>query len=76
LLKALSVLARFKGLRGGMFDVFGYSHERRMERRLIGEFEALLDEIAARLTVTKLPIAVALAELLKRIEQFLRSSGK
>ncbi len=70
MLKALGVLAKFKGLRGGMLDVFGYSHERRMERRLITEFEALLDEIVARLTATKLPTAVGLAELPLSIRGF------
>ncbi|MCZ8098276.1 MAG: indolepyruvate ferredoxin oxidoreductase family protein [Burkholderiales bacterium] len=70
MMKALAVLARFKGLRGGMLDVFGYSHERRMERRLIGEFEALLDEITARLTVANLPVAVSLAEVPMTIRGF------
>ena len=38
----LSVLARLKGLRGTAFDPFGYSAERKMERELIGWFEALM----------------------------------
>ena len=38
-------LASLKGLRGTPFDVFGYSHERREERALIKEYQALLDEI-------------------------------
>ena len=33
------VLARLKGLRGTPFDIFGYTAERRMERRLIRQYE-------------------------------------
>jgi len=32
------VLAKLKGLRGTPLDLFGYSEERRTERRLIGEY--------------------------------------
>ena len=39
------VLAAMRGLRGTVFDVFGYTAERRMERELIIEFEHLLDEL-------------------------------
>ncbi|MGL5116110.1 MAG: indolepyruvate ferredoxin oxidoreductase family protein, partial [Beijerinckiaceae bacterium] len=50
MLKAFEVLARFKRLRGTKLDVFGYSEERKTERRLIGEYEGLMDYVAARLT--------------------------
>jgi indolepyruvate ferredoxin oxidoreductase len=33
-------LAKFKGLRGTAFDVFGKTHERRAERQLIADYEA------------------------------------
>jgi indolepyruvate ferredoxin oxidoreductase len=36
MLKAFGVLAKFKGLRGGPLDIFGYTAERKMERALIG----------------------------------------
>jgi len=36
---SLKVIAKFKFLRGGMFDIFGYSAERKMERALIKEYE-------------------------------------
>jgi indolepyruvate ferredoxin oxidoreductase len=36
-------LARVRGLRGTAFDIFGYTQERRMERRLIAEYEATLN---------------------------------
>ncbi len=35
MMKAFAVLAKLKGLRGTPFDVFGYTHERKVERRLI-----------------------------------------
>jgi indolepyruvate ferredoxin oxidoreductase len=50
MLKAFGVLARFKGLRGTALDVFGYTEERRTERQLIRDFEALLEEIVATST--------------------------
>ncbi|PLX44136.1 MAG: indolepyruvate ferredoxin oxidoreductase [Hyphomicrobiales bacterium] len=46
----LKVLARFKFLRGTWLDPFGRMEERRVERRLIREFEADLDTIAACLS--------------------------
>ncbi|MFX6330902.1 DUF6537 domain-containing protein, partial [Acinetobacter baumannii] len=39
------ILAKFKGLRGTAFDVFGYNHERRTERQLIADYQVLVDEI-------------------------------
>src|SRR5204862_2419759 len=49
MLGAFRVLAKLRGLRGTAFDPFGRTAERRMERRLIAEYEAMLDEIVARL---------------------------
>ena len=43
MMSAFGLLAKLKGLRGTAFDIFGYSEERRTERRLIGDYEALLD---------------------------------
>ena len=42
ILPVFGLLARLRGLRGTAFDVFGYTAERRMERQLIVDFEALL----------------------------------
>ena len=44
------ILAKGKKLRGGSLDIFGKSEERREERALIGEYEALLDDIVANLS--------------------------
>ncbi|MFL5077094.1 MAG: indolepyruvate ferredoxin oxidoreductase family protein, partial [Microvirga sp.] len=70
MLKAFAVLAKLKGLRGTPFDVFGYTHERKVERRLIGDYEALLSEIVATLAPQNHAIAVGLANLPKKIRGF------
>ncbi len=44
------VLARLKRIRGTAFDPFGYTDERRMERELIGWYEARIEEALARLS--------------------------
>jgi indolepyruvate ferredoxin oxidoreductase len=45
MLRAFAVLARFKFLRGSMFDVFGYTQERKDERALIAEYEYFIDVV-------------------------------
>jgi hypothetical protein len=42
---AFGLLAKMKGLRGTALDVFGRTEERRMERALIGEYRACIDEL-------------------------------
>ena len=63
MMTAYRILARMKGLRGGAFDVFGYTKERRMERRLIAEFENLAAELIAGLTPANLRLAAEIAAL-------------
>ncbi|MBY8826198.1 indolepyruvate ferredoxin oxidoreductase family protein [Sphingomonas colocasiae] len=46
----LKLLASAKGLRGTAFDPFGRTAERRMERRLIADYEALVETALRRLT--------------------------
>ena len=67
---AFKLLARLRGLRGTPFDVFGYSAERRMERQLIRDYTALVDEIAARLDHDNHALAVALASIPERIRGY------
>ena len=64
------VLATLKGLRGTAFDIFGYSAERKMERRLLAEYEADLDLIAGKLTADRVEAAVALASVPQLIRGF------
>jgi indolepyruvate ferredoxin oxidoreductase len=70
MLGAFRLLARLRFLRGTALDPFGYSAERREERRLIGEYEALIEEILAGLDRERLPSAIALASLPDEIRGF------
>src|SRR5262249_28582852 len=70
MLRAFAVLARLRRLRGTWLDPFGYTAERRVERRLIAEYRALIDDVAARLSPANHTVAVALAELPDRIRGF------
>ncbi|MCD8525786.1 MAG: indolepyruvate ferredoxin oxidoreductase family protein [Alphaproteobacteria bacterium] len=49
MLRALSLLAKFKSLRGTPFDIFGYNAERKMERALIAEYEATVELVLQKL---------------------------
>ena len=64
------LLAGLKGLRGTAFDIFGYTAERRMERRLIGEFEAVLEELLVGLNPDNHALATEIAGLPMRIRGF------
>ena len=70
LLGVLRVLKKFKVLRGTPLDPFGYSEERRTERRLIAEYEKLLAEIIEHLTPDNHVSAVELASLPEKIRGF------
>jgi indolepyruvate ferredoxin oxidoreductase len=70
MLPAFGVLAKFKFLRGTALDIFGYSAERRTERKLIADYEALLDEIIAGLTPDNHHIALGLANIPEKIRGF------
>ena len=67
---AFKVLARLKGLRGTPFDIFGITAERRMERRLIGEYEAVVKELLDGLNTDNHALAVEIAGLPMRIRGF------
>ncbi|HKN41912.1 MAG TPA: DUF6537 domain-containing protein, partial [Sphingomicrobium sp.] len=65
-----SLLAKFKVLRGTAFDPFGYSTERKTERALVSDYEALLDEVLAKLDAGNHHIAVGLAAIPEKIRGF------
>ncbi|SEB46993.1 indolepyruvate ferredoxin oxidoreductase [Nitratireductor aquibiodomus] len=63
MMSAFRLLARMRGLRGTVFDLFGRTEERRMERRLLTEYEGDLDRIEALLSPERADAAAALASV-------------
>ncbi|WP_153074385.1 indolepyruvate ferredoxin oxidoreductase family protein [Paraburkholderia bonniea] len=63
LLNVFRVLAKLKFLRGSPLDPFGHTAERRTERALIGEYEALVAELLGSLNAERVPLAIELASL-------------
>ncbi|OYX73216.1 MAG: indolepyruvate ferredoxin oxidoreductase [Rhizobiales bacterium 32-66-11] len=70
MMKAFGLLATFKGLRGTPFDPFGRTAERRTERALIVEYEAVLGEIIGALDAGNHAHAVALASVPEKIRGY------
>ena len=70
MLGAFRLLARLKWLRGTRLDIFGYSAERRAERQLIPDYEALIEEVLRGLTPESHATAVELAAIPDRIRGF------
>jgi indolepyruvate ferredoxin oxidoreductase len=66
----MPLLARLKSLRGTWADPFGHTEERKLERRLIGEFEAAIGTILAHLTSDSHALAVEIASAPRRIRGF------
>ncbi|CAG2134402.1 indolepyruvate ferredoxin oxidoreductase family protein [Cupriavidus numazuensis] len=63
MLHGFRLLAKLKGLRGGPFDIFGKTEERRRERQLIEDYIRQADEIAAGLDAQNHAAAVSLASV-------------
>jgi indolepyruvate ferredoxin oxidoreductase len=70
MLTAFRVLAQLKFLRGTRLDIFGRTAERQAERRLITEYEALVDELLAKLDANNHGLAVELAALPEHIRGY------
>ncbi len=67
---AFKLLARLKWLRGTRFDIFGVTAERRMERQLIADYQAVLNELCAALTPDNHALAVEIARVPEQIRGF------
>jgi indolepyruvate ferredoxin oxidoreductase len=67
---AFGILARLKFMRGTALDIFGYSEERRTERRLIAEYEATVAELLERLSRENQPLAVEIASVPEHIRGY------
>jgi indolepyruvate ferredoxin oxidoreductase len=70
MLGVFRLLARLKRLRGTWLDPFARTAERRLERRLIADYEVLLEELLAGLTPENHATAVELASIPDRIRGF------
>ena len=70
MLPVFRILARLRFLRGTAFDPFGRSTERRAERRLIAQYEALIAELSEGLTLARHDLAVELASLPEQIRGY------
>ena len=67
---AFKLLAKLKGLRGGFFDVFGRTAERKMERQLIVDYFRTVEELIGKLDAGNLALAVQIAEVPEHIRGY------
>jgi indolepyruvate ferredoxin oxidoreductase len=67
---AFGVLSKMKGLRGTSFDIFGRTAERKMERALIEEYKASIDELLQTLNAGNLSQAVEIARIPEEIRGY------
>jgi indolepyruvate ferredoxin oxidoreductase len=67
---AFKLLVKLKGLRGGTFDIFGKTEERRMERQLIVDYRNSIDELLTGLTPDNHALAVEIARLPEHIRGY------
>ena len=70
ILRVLARLARFRRLRGSWLDPFAHTAERRLERRLLAEYKAVLETIRGNLAAENHHLAVALARYPETIRGF------
>ena len=70
ILPAFRLLAKLKRLRGTALDPFGYTEERREERRLIADYEQTVEELIAGLTVETHGLAVSIASVPEQIRGY------
>jgi indolepyruvate ferredoxin oxidoreductase len=70
ILRLFRVLAALKRLRGTKLDIFGYSEERRLERRLIVDYAARMRGLIGRLTPANYDVAVEIASVPERIRGY------
>ena len=69
-MQAFRVLAKLRFLRGGVFDVFGKTEERRTERALITEYEHTIEMLLTDLSAETHSIAVSIAKLPEQIRGY------
>jgi indolepyruvate ferredoxin oxidoreductase len=63
-------LTWLRPLRGTVLDVFGYTQERRMERRLIADYDAIVRELSSSLSPDNHALAIEIASLPAKMRGF------
>jgi indolepyruvate ferredoxin oxidoreductase len=67
---AFKLVAGLRRLRGSVFDVFGHTAERRMERQLIADYRRTIEGLLATLDAGKLALAVEIASIPEHIRGY------
>jgi indolepyruvate ferredoxin oxidoreductase len=67
---AFRILAKLRGLRGSAFDIFGYTEERKIERRLIADYRTTIDELLVGLNRDNHALAVEIAQIPEHIRGY------
>src|SRR5580704_14655648 len=70
MIHAFRLLARLKFLRGTALDIFGYTAERKTERKLIDDYLAMIEPHVAVLKGEQLPVLTRLARLPEMIRGY------
>ena len=70
MLLLMRLLSHGKFLRGTALDPFGQAYERRLERQLIGEYEALVRSLLPELTAVNLALARRISEVPAKIRGY------
>ncbi len=70
ILTAFGWLAKLKRLRGTPLDIFGYTEERKQERQLIKDYEAIVARLLGKLSVENLGLAAEIAAMPEHIRGY------
>ncbi len=70
MMPAFRILAKLKGLRGTALDIFGYTKERRTERRLVEDYEQTVAGLLERLDRDNHKLAVEIAGIPEHIRGY------
>ena len=67
---AFKLMAKLRGLRGGTFDIFGYTEERKMERKLIADYFSTIDGLIGKLSGDNAKLAAEIASIPEHIRGY------
>ncbi len=70
MLWGFKLLSRLRFLRGGVFDVFGYTEERRTERALVLEYQQSIEEVLRDFAPERQALALEIARIPDKIKGY------